>query len=387
MTTDVLPATTIAGTADLFPTGPGTPAGRYLRRFWQPVRRSADLPRGRAEPLTVMSEQFTLYRGASGRPVVLAPGCAHRQTTLSVGTVTGDDIRCHFHGWKFRPDGRCAEAPGQSQSLADRMSVRTYPAREAFGLIFAYFGDEPEPLFPDIAGYSRAHGRDLASAPVIENTTYRRGCNYYINVENTLDIAHVPFTHRLSSDPAQTKVGFSASAGVIRDITVERTEFGVKVVEVADDNTATHATVLLPNVMHLIVGQRDSTMEQIAWRVPVDDDSHRSFAIAAQHTSEEGVRRYRERQAELAEIIAKYPDTEECARQVLRGEKELRDFLDHPFLVNIEDHVAQMGMRFISDPGKEHMDQSDKGVVQLRRMFIQRLSAFTAGSPAATKTW
>lgn len=387
MTTDTLPATTIAGTADLFPTGPGTPAGRYLRGFWQPVRLSADLPRGRAEPLTIMSEQFTLYRGVSGRPVVMAPGCAHRQTTLSVGTVEDDDIRCHFHGWKFRPDGQCAEAPGQSQSLADRMAVRTYPAREAFGLIFAYLGDGPEPPFPDIAGYSRVHGRDLASAPVLESTTYRRGCNYYINVENSLDIAHVPFTHRLSSDPTQTKVGFSANVGVIRDITVERTEFGVKVVEVADENIATHTTVLLPNAMHLIVGQRDGTLEQIAWRVPVDDDSHLSFNISAMHTSAEGARRYRERQAELAKIAAGYPDTEECARQILRGEKHLRDFVDHPQLVNIEDHVAQMGIKFITDPGKEHLDQSDKGLVQLRRMFVQRLSAFTAGSAAATKTW
>jgi 5,5'-dehydrodivanillate O-demethylase oxygenase subunit len=387
MTTDAPPATTISGTADLFPTGPGTPAGRYLRSFWQPVRVSADLPRGRAEPLTVMSEQFTLYRGASGRPVVMAPGCAHRQTTLSVGTVEGDDIRCHFHGWKFRPDGGCAEAPGQSQSLADRMSVRTYPAREAFGLIFAYLGDGPEPPFPDIAGYSRKNGRDLASAPIIENNTYRRGCNYYINVENSLDLAHVPFTHRLSADPTQTKIGFSASVGVIRDIIVERTEFGIKAMEVSDQDVATQSTVLLPNVMHLIVDQRDSTMEQIAWRVPVDDDAHLSFSVTSQHTSEEGARRYRERMAELTQIAAGYPDTEECARQVLRGEKRLRDFLEHPQLVNIEDHVAQMGIGFISDPGKEHMDQSDKGVVQLRRMFIQRLSAFTAGSPAATRTW
>jgi hypothetical protein len=128
-------------------------------------------------------------------------------------------------------------------------------------------------------------------------------------------------------------------------------------------------------------------MEQIAWRVPIDDDSHRSFGILALHTSEDGARRHQERQAEVAELTVRYPDAEECARQILRGEKQLRDFLDHPQLINIEDHVAQMGIKFISDPGKEHMDQSDKGVVQLRRMFIERLSAFSAGSPAADRTW
>src|SRR5689334_20470330 len=46
-------------------TGPGTPAGRYLRSFWQPVYHSADLKPGRPVPLRIMSEDFTLYRGES----------------------------------------------------------------------------------------------------------------------------------------------------------------------------------------------------------------------------------------------------------------------------------------------------------------------------------
>ncbi|HVT67573.1 MAG TPA: Rieske 2Fe-2S domain-containing protein [Trebonia sp.] len=358
-----------------------------MRSFWQPVRRSEDLPRGQAQPLTIMSEQFTLYRGASGRPVVMAPGCAHRQTALSVGTVEDDGIRCMFHGWKFGPDGKCTQAPGQGDSLPGRVSVRAYPAREEFGLIFAYLGDGAVPEFPDIAAFSRARGRDLASAPLIENNAYRRDCNYYINVENTLDLAHVPFTHRLSSDPARTKVGFSPDVAVLRDITVERTEFGVAVTEDAGAETATRAAVLLPNAMHLLVGQRDGVMEQVAWRVPADDDSHWSFSITALHASGEGVRRYRERSAGLAAGAAGFPATGECARQVLRGEKRLSDFTGHPQLVNIEDHVAQMGMRFIADPGKEHLGPADKGVVQVRRMYLQRLTAFLSGSPAAARTW
>lgn len=374
-------------TEDLFPTGPGTPAGRYLRSFWQPVRRSEDLPRGRAQPLTVMSEQFTLYRGVNGRPVVMAPGCAHRLTALSVGTVENDAIRCLFHGWKFGADGQCLEAPGQSPGLVRRTSVRTYPTREAFGLVFAYFGDGPEPRFPDIAGYSRTHGMDLGAALVRENTTYRRKCNYYINVENALDIAHVPFTHRLSSDPTLTKVGFAESVARIRDITVERLDFGVRVVEVQDESLATQSTVMLPNAMHLVVPQRIGTLEQIAWRVPTTDDDHRSFAITALHTDEDGARVYAERNTELTEALGDHPPTEECAEQILRGEKQLIDFIDHPMLVNIEDHVAQMGMRYLLDPSAEHLGQTDKGVVQLRRMFLGHLGEFVNGAPAPEKVW
>src|SRR4051812_18558558 len=47
---------------DLEPVGPGTLAGRSLRRFWPPVSRAQDLPAGRAKPTTVLGERFTLYR-------------------------------------------------------------------------------------------------------------------------------------------------------------------------------------------------------------------------------------------------------------------------------------------------------------------------------------
>jgi 5,5'-dehydrodivanillate O-demethylase oxygenase subunit len=53
---------------DITHTGPSTLAGRYLRSFWQPVRRASDLLAGRALPITIMSEDYTLYRGESCVP-------------------------------------------------------------------------------------------------------------------------------------------------------------------------------------------------------------------------------------------------------------------------------------------------------------------------------
>src|SRR5215210_9527157 len=56
---------------DFAHTGPDTLAGRYMRRFWQPVRQSIDLTAGRAKPIRIMSEYFTLYRGEGGAPHVV----------------------------------------------------------------------------------------------------------------------------------------------------------------------------------------------------------------------------------------------------------------------------------------------------------------------------
>jgi phenylpropionate dioxygenase-like ring-hydroxylating dioxygenase large terminal subunit len=376
-------------TAELSPfeTGPGTPAGRYLRSFWQPVRLSTDLRAGAATPIQVMGERFTLYRGAGGRAHVTQPGCPHRQTMLSLGDVEGDSLRCMFHGWRFGADGRCEEAPGQGPSLVERQRIRVYPTHEAYGVVFAYLGEGEPPRFHDIAGFSTLHGRDMTAAPVQDTATYRRRCNYYINVENALDLAHVAYTHKLSSDPSITEVGFDPGVIRVRDVTVERMDFGIRAVEVELESEPVVSTVMLPNAMHLLVPQRDGWLEQVAWRVPVDDESHYSIQITAIHTDEAGRERFEAYQARRAELMAKYPSTDECATAVLRGEKALVDFADHPDLVNIEDHVAQMGMQWIDEPGKENLAPSDKAVLQLRRMFVSRLGDFVAGAPRMDSDW
>jgi hypothetical protein len=139
--------------------------------------------------------------------------------------------------------------------------------------------------------------------------------------------------------------------------------------------------------MHLQVGQRIGWLENFSWRVPIDDESHRTYSIEALHTDEEGARRWLEKQAEVKDIADKYPLTEDCAVMIIKGEKTLMDFVDHRRLANIEDALTQQAMCSISEFGRQNMSQSDKGVLQLRRMFMSRLADFVAGDPAATAGW
>src|ERR1700753_587391 len=114
------------GPEDFVRTGPGTAMGRSLRRFWQPVYLGRNLRAGRAVPLRIMNEDYTLYRGESGVAQVLAPRCAHRCTQMSTGWVEGDALRCFYHGWKYDPSGQCIEAPAERAGFAQNVKVRAY---------------------------------------------------------------------------------------------------------------------------------------------------------------------------------------------------------------------------------------------------------------------
>ena len=105
---------------DCFFTGPDTIAGKYMRKYWHPVARAEDLRSGWVKPIRILSEDFTLYRGESGRAQVVGFRCPHRQSTLAVGWVEGDCIRCRFHGWKFDSSGQCVEQPAGKKPLPKR---------------------------------------------------------------------------------------------------------------------------------------------------------------------------------------------------------------------------------------------------------------------------
>src|SRR6266545_5276290 len=116
--------------ADFVHTGPGTLAGQYLRRFWQPVFRSQDLKPGKAMPIRIMSEDLTLYRGQTGTARTLAFRCAHRGTQLSTGWVEGENLRCRYHGWVYEGSGQCVEQPAEPEPFCQKIRIRGYPVEE-----------------------------------------------------------------------------------------------------------------------------------------------------------------------------------------------------------------------------------------------------------------
>jgi len=128
-------------------TGPETPMGQLLRLFWHPIALSTDLAANTARPIRVLSEDLTLYRGASGKPYLVAARCAHRCSVLHTGWIQGEQIQCMYHGWTYDGTGLCTDIPAEKQPRAKPIRIPAYPVREYAGLIFAYFGKGEAPDF------------------------------------------------------------------------------------------------------------------------------------------------------------------------------------------------------------------------------------------------
>jgi len=81
-------------------TGPGTPCGELMRRYWQPAALSEELPPG-APPLPVklFGEELVLFRNDQGKLGLIELHCSHRGADLSYGRLEDGGIRCIYHGW------------------------------------------------------------------------------------------------------------------------------------------------------------------------------------------------------------------------------------------------------------------------------------------------
>src|SRR6266851_3645158 len=142
---------TQAQNEQLTQTGPGTPMGELLRRYWQPAALSEELPPGGgAIPVRLLGEDLVLFRDGEGRPGLLGLHCAHRGADLSYGRLEDGGLRCLYHGWLYDRQGRCLEQPGEpaGSTFHERIRHTAYPCQEVAGIIFAYLGPGEPPLLP-----------------------------------------------------------------------------------------------------------------------------------------------------------------------------------------------------------------------------------------------
>jgi 5,5'-dehydrodivanillate O-demethylase len=366
---------------DVEHTGPGTLAGRYLRSFWQPVYRAKDLAPGRAVPVRLMSEDFTVYRGEGGEPHVVAFRCAHRGTQLSVGWVEDDCIRCRYHGWMYDASGQCVEQPGEDPGFAARASIRSYPCEEYLGLIFAFIGEGQAPPLRHFPDFDRPLLLEAGEPEIWP-------CNYFARIDN--DPGHVPFTHRESARRS-ARPGQSG----VRTVTAQETEYGVVSTAHTEGRPPFYIHFHMPNINQTrsitrvegsIEDARRLWVDRLFWRLPIDDNRCVSYIVDMLHLTGQEADSYQKRRRQ-AEESAESPN--EISERILGGRMRIEDVdLDTSMykLFWIEDYVTQVGQGTRSERPPEHLGRVDQTVVLKRRIWERELRALSEGRPLTSWT-
>jgi len=267
-------------TALMTQTGPGTPAGRLLRSYWQPLILTKDYPRGsEPRPIRIMSEDLVLFRDDDGQPGLLGLKCPHRCADLSYGRVENGGLRCIYHGWLFDRQGDCLEQPAEPHGGLHRANIKhlAYPCVERSGAIWVYMGEGAPPLFPN---YPALSGPETYR----HTASWRSDCNYLQANEGNIDPVHTSYLHRYDLNHAHEYSKTSASvfaADTAPKLSVQESRYGLRLF--AERRLAGQGkrilrvtNFIMPNAC--AIGGAESGLGRgglsMFWHVPIDDTSH-----------------------------------------------------------------------------------------------------------------
>ena len=144
----------------------------------------------------------------------------------------------------------------------------------------------------------------------------------------------------------------------------------------------------MPNSLLLrIPADTDETdwRDLLAWRVPIDDVTHRGYLVQFVHVTGDDARRYQEAAAERRAQVAALPPAVDIANAVLAGQLRTQDVPDRLDVVGIQDYVAQAGQGAIADRQHERLGREDVAILLLRKLWQRELRALAEGRPL--KAW
>jgi phthalate 4,5-dioxygenase oxygenase subunit len=357
-------------------TGPGTPCGEMMRRYWQPVALSEELPAGGA-PLSVrmMGEDLVLFRDDSRRIGLLGLHCSHRGTDLSYGRIENGGLRCLYHGWLYDIEGRCLEQPGEPGGGEYRSAIRhrAYPCKEVAGAIFTYMGPVEPPLLPNY-DFLDASPDHLYVSKIFHE------CNYLQANEGNIDPVHLSFLHRFlenqdgryrgvrGADESHYNLVARNSAPLLD---VELTDFGARIYTVRKlENDRQYLRVscfVMPN-LSAFPGQTGGEGYSVNWHVPIDDTHHWKYTFvysAGAPLRKELVNR------ERSELGTDYRLIRNDANRYLqdRDAMKTKTYAGMGSGFQAHDAFATASQGGIQDRSEERLVSSDKAIVAARKLM------------------
>ncbi len=358
-------------------TGPGTPMGNLVRRYWIPALFSEQLPEPDGPPVRVklMSENLVAFRDTTGRVGLVDERCPHRTASLFYGRNEECGLRCVYHGWKFDVDGNCVDLPSEPQDkdFKRKIKITAYPCIERGGLVWTYMGPpEAKPDFPELEWTQVPDSYRFVTRHVQE-------CNWLQALEGGFDTSHLTFLHRGDESNAD---GVKASLPIRYDVLPMDFGFAAGTCREGKNGTANWTCSIMLMPFHKLIST--SPIGAHVW-VPIDDEHTMNYCIE-----------YWPDRPLSAEDLADSKESFFIHPQLLPGSERPVANRDNDYLIDRalqasgasytgikgigrQDCSIQESMGPIADRTIEHLGLSDSVIIKLRRLLLQTLKDFDAG--------
>jgi phthalate 4,5-dioxygenase len=360
-------------------TGPGTPCGDLMRRYWQPVALAEELLPGAApRSVGILGEELVLFRDGRGKLGLVGAHCAHRGTDMSYARVEAEGIRCIYHGWLYDSTGQCLDQPGEAPGSRthERIRLTSYPTLERSGLIFAYLGPGEPPHFPNY---------DIFTAPDdhVSSSKLYSECNYLQGNEGNIDLLHTSFLHYIRRDlgaldtterrrveeryaAPELLEGRGPSPGQER-CEAQLIPYGLRYAKIRsageEQEYARLATYILPNLCVIPGGG-------VNWHVPIDDTHHWKYAISFNRDAPIA-NQVRQNRDQLAPAPSYLPIPNRTNRYL--QDRELMASVSYSGIPQIyfaaQDLAATETSGSIQDRTQEHLVATDAAIIAARNVL------------------
>lgn len=373
-------------------TGPATPCGRLMRRYWQPAVLIEELEGIRpVKPVRLLGEDLVAFKDDQGRYGLLQRHCPHRSADLAFGRCENGGLRCTFHGWLFDVAGRCVETPAEPQdsTLHTRVRMVSYPVVARSGVLWAYMGEGPPPPMPSLDCFQAPDTHTFAFKGLWE-------CNWLQALEVGIDPAHASFLHRFFEDE-DTAESYGKQfrdtsldsripmTQLLREharpqIGVEATDFGLRITSTRALGENMHVRVTNQVFPHAICIPLSQEMTITQWHVPVDDGSCYWYTIFTSYAGAVDKARMRADRLKIYEL-PEYRSRKN--RQNDYGfdphDQAARTYTGMGEDINVHDQWAVESQGRIHDRSREHLGTTDRAIGAYRRLLFKSIEQVEKG--------
>jgi len=367
--------------------GRGTPMGEMVRRFWIPFLLVSDLPEPDGEPVrvTLLGERLVAFRDTSGRIGLIDRLCAHRCADLFFGRNEEDGLRCTYHGWKYDVDGKCVDMPTEDAESAfkDNLKLASYPVRERAGVLWTYMGPAGQtPELPEFEWTRVPEQHRFVSWNFQQN-------NFVQAIEGGIDTVHSVYLHStLDShrrlDHWKDEGKRQGNPRLLHRVSTnppklytKDTDFGVMIggqYQGKESEDYWRCNLFLMPFYTMPPGSPDRKIAHAF--VPVDDETSMRWVFTCMLDRPLAAREIAELKAGSGVHVEFVAGTHYPRRNMSNDyliDREVQKTLSFTGIKGTgeQDFSVQEGMGAVSDRTREHLGNSDVGIIAMRKRLLK----------------